>query len=107
MGQYNTMHQGRVEIGTDGVAVALGSDILLGWLCVQAEFSNKEPVAVGSSTVTLNGSITDGPKVIYAKHWNTPTFLECNLADVYINGKKGDAITWVGCTWIWPAYWPV
>ena len=98
-------YQGRVEIAVDGTAIALGGQLDLVWLLVQAEFSNKEPVAVGSSTVTLNGSVTDGPKVIYAKHWNAPPFGPCNLADIFINGKKGDAVTYIGADVIW--WWPI
>jgi len=87
---------GRMEIEVTGVAIQLGENTSLDWLIVQGVWGNGEVVAVGDANVTYDSSPTDGIRLDPGQF--APQAGACNRGDVFINGKKGDAVNY------WTAY---
>jgi len=86
------MHQGRKEIAVTGTAVAIGTAQEVNWLIIVAELHNKEPIVVGSASVTRDESATDGPRI---EPGGFLRFGLCDINDVYINGRAGDSAFYV------------
>ena len=87
-----SIHQGRKEIAVTGTAVAIGAAKEVNWLILVAELHNKRPLAVGSSTVTISETVTDGPRIEPSKSRKLDA---CDIGDVYINGFAGDSIFYI------------
>jgi len=95
-----TIFSGRAEIAETGTPVRLGTPLDFNWLIIQGVWGNGEVVSVGNSTVTYNGSVTDGVRLDPGQF--APHAGSCDRGDVYINGKKGDAANyWAGYVDLW------
>ena len=86
------MHQGRVVIAVAGTAVALGTTQEVNWIELRAFKDNQGVIKVGSSTVSCDGSATDGRSLWPGEPMKVDA---CDLAAFFINGLVvGDGVEW-------------
>lgn len=90
-----TTYQGRKAIATTGTRVALAGAQEVDWVVIVACIGNDQPITIGSVTVTVDQSSTDGPRIEAGKSLRLGP---CDLADVYINGKAENSVYYVAAS---------
>lgn len=91
---------GTVILAVTGTPVAFAAqETWVDWLNGHALLMNHGPVKLGASTVTCDGTATDGRSVTPSEEIYLGPYV--NLGDLYAVGRAGDKIEWVANSIEW------
>ena len=95
----NILH-GTLTIVETGTAVAFAdTETWVDWFNGYTLLMNRGPMKLGDSTVTCDGSATDGRSLTPSEKIYLSPYV--NLGELYANGRAGDKLEWVAGSLIW------